>query len=284
MQTPLDCIPCFMRQTLQAIRLRTHDIEVQEKMIREVLAFVAKMDFSDSPPAFAKTLHSYLKSVLGEEDIYSEVKERFNSIVLSMVPELFSRIESAEKPLLMAVKLAIAGNVIDVGPNGILTEDNIRSSVEEALNGPFEGDFAAFEQNLQKARKILFLADNAGEIVFDKLLIEQLMPCDITVVVRGGVVLNDATIHDAEMIGLKDLVEVVDNGDDAPGTILKNCSVEFRRKFNEADLIIAKGQGNFESLSDEEANIFFLFKVKCPVVARRAGSLTGTHVLKWSGV
>ena len=200
-------------------------------------------------------------------------------MALGMLPDLSARVCQAEDPLAMGLRLAIAGNVIDLGVDGELTEQSARWSVLSAQNEPFHGDVDAFRQAAGKSRSILYLADNAGEIVFDRLLIEQLGSERVSVAVRGGPVLNDATMKDAQAAGLCDIVNVIDNGSDAPGTILNDCSKEFRSRFAEADLIIAKGQGNYETLSDEEADIFFLFKVKCPVIGNHIGLPVGTHVL-----
>ncbi|GAF94354.1 unnamed protein product, partial [marine sediment metagenome] len=123
------------------------------------------------------------------------------------------------------------------------------------------------------------LADNAGEIAVDRLLIQELGPQRVTMAVRGAAVINDVTFADARQVGMPELVEVIDNGSDAPGTLLDDCSASFCKRFCEADLIIAKGQGSFETLSEIESNIFFLFKVKCPVIAAHVGLPTGTHAL-----
>ena len=123
------------------------------------------------------------------------------------------------------------------------------------------------------------LADNAGEIVFDRLLIEQLPIDRVTVAVRGYPVINDATLDDAETAGLTDIVDVISNGSDAPGTLLDDCSEAFRSRFEEADLIIAKGQGNYETLAQSPRPIFFLLRVKCPVVARDLDYPVGSMVV-----
>ena len=136
-----------------------------------------------------------------------------------------------------------------------------------------------FKHAVSRANNILYLGDNAGEIVFDRLLIEQL-PCEkITFVVKGGPILNDALMEDAQIVGLTDVVDVIDNGSDAPGTILESCSEAFRLRFDESDLVIAKGQGNYETLSDVDKNIFFLVTPKCSVLARHLGREIGSLVL-----
>ncbi|HET6493932.1 MAG TPA: ARMT1-like domain-containing protein [Thermoleophilia bacterium] len=136
-----------------------------------------------------------------------------------------------------------------------------------------------FRKAIAGARSILFLADNCGEIVLDRLLIEQMPRDRLTIAVRGAAVLNDATLDDARVAGLDTLAPVIDNGSDAPATLLADCARDFRRIFREAEVIIAKGQGDYESLSDVDGHFFFLFKVKCPVVARHAGLPLNAHAL-----
>jgi len=182
-------------------------------------------------------------------------------------------------PMCAAVRLAISANVIDLGANGSLSDDEVREALENSFDQPFVGELDTFRQAVTDATNILYLADNAGEIAVDRLLIQELGPARVTVAVRGGPVINDATIQDAHEVGMHDLVEVIDNGSDAPGTILDDCSEAFRERFKKAELIIAKGQGNYESLSGVQGNIFFLFKVKCPVAAGHTGLPKGTHVL-----
>jgi len=284
MRTSLECIPCFARQALEAARFVTDDPAVHERVLRDVLRSAAEMDLAQCPPVVAQRIHRHLRQLTGVDDPYRAVKDGFNRMALDMLPDLSARVHQAADPLGMALRLAIAGNVIDLGVNGGLTEDEVRQAVAAALDESFQGDVEGFRQAIKAAGDILYLADNAGEIVFDRLLIEQLPSERVTVVVRGGPVLNDATITDAEVAGLCDLVEVIDNGSDAPGTILADCSESFRRRFTAADMIIAKGQGNFETLSDETANIYFLFKAKCPVIGDHVGLPVGTHVaVRWQG-
>jgi uncharacterized protein with ATP-grasp and redox domains len=240
---------------------------------------VAEMDLEQCPPVVAQRIHRCLRELVGAADPYRAAKDRFNRMAMNMLPELDLAVRESADPLATAIRLAIAGNVIDLGVNGGLTEDESRRTIASAMDEPFDGDVAAFRQAVSMAKSILYLADNAGEIVLDRLLVEQLPAGRVTLAVRGGPILNDATMADAEAVGLCDIVEVIDNGSDVPGTVLNDCSESFRRRFAEADLIMAKGQGNFETLSDEPANICFLFKAKCPVIANHIGLAVGTHVL-----
>jgi uncharacterized protein with ATP-grasp and redox domains len=202
---------------------------------------------------------------------------------MELIPKFRAEVMAAKDPLLLAARLAIAGNVIDMGSNGNLTEADVRQSLNKALTEPFFGEEERFEQAIAQAKSVLYLADNAGEIAFDRLLVEQIIkqvpPERVTLVVRGAPVLNDATLIDVHTVGIDQIVEAIDNGSDAPGTILNDCSEEFRRRFAEADLIVAKGQGNFETLSNNPSNIFCLFKVKCGVIANLVNQPIGMQML-----
>jgi len=279
MRTSLDCLSCFIRQALDAARMVSTDRSVHERIVREVLLWASEMDLDQSPAVVGQRIHRRLREITGVEDPYRAAKDHFNRLALSLLPELKAEIEAAPDRLTMAARLAIAGNVIDLAMNGNVTESDVRRSVSQALTEPFAGEQNGFRQAVTEARSILYLADNAGEIVFDRLLIEQLSPARVTLAVRGGPIINDATRADAQAVGLHEVAEIVDNGSDAPGTLLEDCSQEFKRRFNEADLILAKGQGNFETLSDDPHNIFFLFQAKCPVIAARVGLPVGMHVL-----
>lgn len=279
MKTSLDCIPCFVRQALDACRKVTADPVIHEKLLREVLVWVSEVDLSVSPPVLAQRIHRRLRELTGEVDPYREAKDQHNQMALSLFPALQAELIGCNDPFSRAVHLAIAGNIIDLGAKSGLTDEDIHASLEQAASEGLLGDLAAFRAAVAGAKRILYLADNAGEIVFDRLLIEQLPLDRVTLAVRGGPILNDVTRIDAQTVGLDQLVAVIDNGSDAPGTVLATCSDEFKQHFSGADLIISKGQGNFETLSEATENIFFLFKAKCPVVANQVGCSVGTQVL-----
>jgi len=282
MKTALDCIPCFIRQALDVARLASTDLAVHERIVRDVLGWTSEMNLEQPPPLLGQRIHRRLREITRIEDPYRATKNHHNRMALNLLPELKAEIEAASDPLMMAVRLAIAGNIIDMGVNGSFSEIDLRRSIEQALAEPFAGDQDGFRQAVAKANNILYLADNAGEIVFDRLLVEQLSTARVTLAVRGAPVINDATMVDVLALELNEIVEVIDNGSDAPGTILDDCSQDFNRRFAEADLVLAKGQGNFETLSDVNQNIYFLFKAKCPVIASHIGLPVGTHVLAQS--
>jgi uncharacterized protein with ATP-grasp and redox domains len=279
MTLELDCIPCFVRNVLAAARFATPDKLVHERIVEEALLMAAARSPNLSAPAMSQYIHRRLRELTGVADVYLNAKRRFNALALELLPELQARLSEAEDPFAYAVRLAIAGNVIDLGVYESLQEVDIRRSLQEVLTEPFCGEISSFGATLSTAGRILYLADNTGEIVFDRLLIEQLPAGRVIVAVRGGPILNDATMADAQAVGMDEIAEVIDNGSDAPGTVLCDCSRAFQDSFKRADVIIAKGQGNFETLREVSANIFFLLKIKCSVVANQTGLAMGTQAL-----
>lgn len=280
MNTTLYCIPCFIRQMLDAAQMTSDDPVVHEQIMREVLRWMSDMDMSLSPPALAQRIHRRLRELTGVADPYRNEKELHNQMALKLLPELRAQVAASDDPLMTAAHLAIAGNIIDLGVKSQLNDYEIHDALQHAAEQPLEGDLDCFREEVARAGSILYLADNCGEIVFDTLLVEQLGPHRVTLAVRGLPIINDATMEDAITAGLDKLVPILGNGSDAPGTLLDDCSEEFRNAFDSADLTISKGQGNFESLSHCGKNIFFLFKAKCQVVAESVQLPIGTHVLR----
>jgi uncharacterized protein with ATP-grasp and redox domains len=267
-------MPCFIRQALDSARLVTDDEMVHEQVIRYVLKLATDLDMSQSPPAIGWWIHRLIRELTGNDDPYRELKKRFNRLALRICNELEDTVGSSEDPLETA-------NIIDLGVKTSLAESDIEKIIADCLKGDFDKSaIEEFKNAVNQAERILYLTDNAGEIVFDKLLIEQLPLEKVTVAVRGKPVINDATMEDAEFAGLTKIVEVIDNGSDAPGTILKSCSEKFRRRFEQSDLILSKGQGNYETLSDKQKDIFFVLKVKCPVIARNLGCEVGQMIFR----
>jgi len=279
MKTFFDCIPCFVRQALDSVRLVTDDGEVHERLLREVLRAASEMDLRQSPPAMGQRIHRLIRGLTGQDDPYREMKGRCTRLALELYPKLRARVRASAYPLETALRLAIAGNVIDMGVNAHFDASQLHEAIEDALVAPLDADVRAFAGALSGARGILYLADNAGEIVFDRLLLEQMPVEKVTMAVRGSPVINDVTITDTQAAGIPGLVEVIDNGSDAPGTILDDCSAEFRRRFDQADMIVAKGQGNYETLNDVDKDIFFVLKAKGPVIARDLGCRVGSLIL-----
>lgn len=280
MRTYLDCIPCFLRQTLDVARTVTDDPEIHQAVMRRVLARISRMDLSQTPPAMGQYIHRQIREVTGNPDPYREIKDRFNRLALALYPRLKAQVDRSDDPLATAVRVAVAGNIIDFGARRSLSEEELIQVLDEALASAMDASaLEGLRVAIREAPSILYLGDNAGEIVFDRLLIEQFPRGKTTFVVKGGPVINDATRVDAELVGLTDRVEVIDTGSDAPGTIVEDCSHEFRDRLARAHLIIAKGQGNYETLNETDLPIFYLLKAKCPVIARDIGCPVGSALI-----
>jgi damage-control phosphatase, subfamily I len=280
MRIYLDCIGCFVRQGLDAARLATDDEQIHEKVVRQILRLATDLDMSQSPPVIGQQIHRLIRDLVGNADPYSRVKKKFNSLALKLYPNLRDQIIGSNDQLETAIRLAIAGNIIDFGVKSSISELEVKKTIRDSLNGQLDPEqVEGFKNAVMEAERILYLADNAGEIVFDHLLIEQMPIEKVTVVVRGSPIINDVTLEDANVVGLDRIVEVIDNGSDGPGTILETCSQEFLDRFAQADLIIAKGQGNYETLSGVDKNIYFLLKAKCPVIADDIGCNVGEMIL-----
>jgi len=279
MKMSLDCIPCFVRQATDAVKMSALSDQNRKSLMHNVLKWLGDVDLNQTPPAASQMIHRRLRELLPTDDPYRASKDRQNEMAAALIPAIRKYIGLSSDPLVMAVRYAITGNIIDWGAKNRIGYAEIYEDLQKASMQPIFGDIEAFRKAVMKATTILYLTDNAGEIFFDGLLIEQMKNARIMLAVRGAPVINDATRSDAQTAGLDHIAEIIDNGSDAPGTILDDCSSEFRRIFNEADMVIAKGQGNFESLSDESREIFFLFKTKCPVISRHSGFCLGTYVL-----
>jgi len=280
MKTFLDCIPCFLKQALDACRMAGDDEQMHARVLRKVLHEACRLSFDRSPPEMGTRIHRIIRKETGNPDPYLEVKQHFNGFILGLLPGLRKRVEAAADPFETAVRLAIAGNIIDFALADVLSEEFVSETIEDTLVRPLSiNHLESLRAAVDSASSILYLADNAGEIALDKLLLERLPRGKTTLVVRGSPVINDATRDDAAAVGIGDLAEVMDNGTDVPGTILDRCPEEFRKVFSEADLVISKGQGNYETLSGEQREIFHLFKAKCPVISRDVGCDVGQVVV-----
>jgi len=280
MRASLECYPCFFIQTLRTARIVTSDEKTILQILHEVSTTLPQIPFNVTPPEIGREVYSIISRRTGVEDPYKEVKDRCIREALSLYPELKRSVESSEDRLMIAIRLAIAGNVIDFGTDSSF---DLTEELETILSQDFAVDNSQeFREALKQARNVLYLADNAGETVFDRLLIEE-MDKPVIYVVREKPIINDATREDALLSGLDKVSEITSSGCDTPGTILKFCSDEFLETYRSASLIISKGQGNYEALSDEKRPLFFLLKAKCQVVARDLGVKNGSIILAKTG-
>jgi len=278
MRVHLDCFPCFLKQSLIALRLGTQDLALQEQILKSILDEIKGADIS-KPPAYTTTfIHKKIRNLLGK-DPFKGIKSEYNQIALALYPSLKTLVEESRDPLWTSTRLAIAGNVIDFG---IFTTVDIEGTVKRSLDNHLAVDgYSDFRNAIGEADTILYVTDNAGEIVFDRLLVETLISLgrNVIVAVKGSPVINDATVEDATEAGLRHVCEVIDNGSDAVGTILRWTSPEFQDIFKNTRLVISKGQGNFETLFGTRENMFFLFQSKCHVVSRELGLSSGSMIL-----
>jgi hypothetical protein len=240
------------------------------------------MKLDSPPPAMGQQIHRIVKRISGNKDPYQRVKADFTRYALQLYPACRKVIDQVASPFETALRFAAAANAIDFGAPADVERPESRLFIQQALSAKLYGDVVSLKTAARSARSILYLGDNAGEIVFDRLLIEQLPMGKVVFCVRGAPIINDATMEDAKAAGITGLVKTVDNGSDAPGTILAECSDRFRRRFDAADLVISKGQGNYESLSDTGRKIFFILKVKCRVIAHHIGCAPGSLVVRGS--
>lgn len=285
MKLEYECFPCVLQQTINYIRAFVSDQKLQREIMNGVLNLLYKNSLDVTPPELGRQVYQLIGEITGNTDPFKEIRHKDNQTILKMYQELKGIIYDNPDPIKTAAKLAIAGNVIDYGANhgviGLEMLSNQINQVDLAVN-----HLAELLEDLDGVEHVLYLADNAGEIVLDKLFIEMIRQFHIsnsfaiTVVVRGEPVINDAIKDDAIYIGMDKYVRIIDNGDNAPGTILKNCSAEMQKYFNDADLIISKGQGNYETLNEECQRIYFLLQAKCPLIARNLGVNQGDLVLK----
>lgn len=279
MKIYLDCYPCFFQQALNVTRMITSDEEMAHQVLLEVNALLPKITGDITPPEIGREVYRIVSRLTGVKDPYREIKEKCTQQALALYPSLKERVRSADDRLRRAIRIAIAGNVIDFGSNMPFDMEN---DLESIIIQRFAIDnYDAFTAALTRAKDVLYIADNAGETVFDRVLIEELGK-PVTYVVREHPIINDAVREDAIAAGLDKVADIISSGADAPGNILHLCSDEFLKIYEASDFIISKGQGNYEGLSGENRPIFFLLKAKCPVIAKHIGVEQGSIILKQS--
>jgi uncharacterized protein with ATP-grasp and redox domains len=277
MKTYLDCYPCLLRQALSAARRAGASENQQHSILLETMEDLSAFPPNSTPPQLAYRIHQQVQKLTNNIDPYREDKDQATQQALALYPELKKKVSESSDPLEMAVRIAIAGNIIDLG---VAESYDLNVTLQRVLTQPLAiNDLVPFSNALTRINSVLYLADNAGETVFDRVLIESL-GSPVTYVVKSAPIINDATYEDAVAAGIEQVAKIIGNGSNAPGTLFDQCSETFRKRFAQADLIIAKGQANYESLSNSSAPIFFLLQAKCSVIARDLGIAEGGTVLK----
>lgn len=277
MKTYLDCIPCFMRQALYAGRMATTDEKEIKRILDETGKMVQSISMQATPAETGMIIYRIVNEITGVSDPYKAIKKKHIAEAKSIYSELEELVEKSDDKLSAAIKIAIAGNIIDLGIN---KNFNIIKDIKEILEQDYAiFDYEAFKNQLRKTKIVLYIGDNAGESVFDKILIKALNK-QVKYAVRSIPIINDVTMEDAIASGLDEVAELIDSGCRAPGIILKQVTPKFQEIYNSAGLIISKGQGNFEGLSDSNRQIFFLLKAKCPVISNHLGVEEGANIFK----
>ena len=284
MKTYLDCLPCLMNQALKAARAATDDEVIQRQVVNAVASLIPQLPLDLKPPEIGQRGYRLIRQITGNDDPFHHSKVEANRAVLSIYPRLQQLVQQSADRLFTACMLAIAGNSIDLGPK--FEYGSIDNVINSTIGSPLPlavNNYDQFWSSLNNSRVLLYLGDNAGEIVFDRLLIEEInrvKEMETYFVVRGEPVINDATMDDALAIGMDRVTKIISNGSDAPATILSQCSTELQQLYHSADILIAKGQGNYEALEGEAGNIFFMLRAKCSLVAKLLGVSVGDCVLK----
>ncbi|WP_136798532.1 damage-control phosphatase ARMT1 family protein [Desulfosediminicola ganghwensis] len=287
MKTSPDCLPCFLNQTLRVARLQNCDEKRSVEILKSVAEVITTIDPDKTPPANAVAIYDTIARVSGVADPYYQVKRQENSRALALLPKLREEVRSAERPLFAAIGFAIAGNIIDYGA---MATFDVEAMFEKSRNMDFGIDHRNWLleklDTLSQGDHILYLTDNCGEIVYDTLLVELLVErgFQVTVAVKEAPIINDALKEDACEAGLDRFANIITNGTACPGTPIESCSEEFLEHFYSADLVISKGQGNFETLSEVEREIFFLLTVKCKMVGKHLADISdNVHTLSGNG-
>lgn len=283
-----ECAVCIVRQVVEVSKEITNNEKERFKLIKSCLGVIEEHYSEDAVPAWMGTkVHRHLKKISNCEDPYKRLKEKADDIALKYLDIVKKEvsIEDDLERIRKKVLATIAGNVIDFGP--FSTDMDIISKIDETLKGELTIDNSEeFLNDLKNSKKVLYICDNAGEIVFDKLLIEEIKRYveEVVVAVKGKPILNDATLEDAKFVGIDEIAKVISVGEDIIGVLLEECSQEFLNELNNTDMIVAKGMGNYESLTEYDSEIkkplYYIFKVKCTPVAEYLGGVkVGDNVL-----
>lgn len=272
-----DCLNCCLQQIVSVADMLGLSGPAKERVVRESLAYLSGADYTVCTPAVMGGLWEVLTRHADTDDPYRAIKDRCNGEAMKMAPAVRERISLSSTPFETALKYAIAGNLIDFAMQQAFTLDEQNSRIDALAAAPFAMDHSGqLKTALMKADSLLYLCDNAGEIIFDQLFLAEVKRehpgLHILCGVRGKPVINDAVMQDAAFAGMDAVAELIDNGDGAAGTVLAHTTPAFQEAFRKADVVIAKGQGNYESLGGaDKENLFFLFMVKCKPVADAVG-------------
>lgn len=282
MQVATKCIPCYLDQAIRALEQAKVDPDQQMQIMHELLDTIKGFDSSKSPAENSSLVMHRLVELIDGRDPFALAKQKSNEKAKALYPQLVEQLKQVDDPLFWALQYAVAGNVVDLA---LFDDYDLSAAVQEVTSKGFAlNHYEQFKAGLERAKTVLIIGDNSGEIVFDALLVQHLKELGKEVVygVKGGFVINDATMEDAQVAGITELAQVITNGNNFLGTIEQHCSNEFLMAYQKADLVVSKGQANYESLEGTALagdRTFFVLKAKCPLVGDNLGVAFGEMVL-----
>jgi len=277
------CVECIVNQSFRVVDAIDANTPLATKITSHVKELSKDFSFSLTPPEIAAYVYADMAKIANMEDLYAYQKQLASSHAKTFLPKLQTKLQNSTNKLLSATKIAIAGNVIDLAAE---VSFDLEEELEKIFHTPFGiDDFQTLEKELNKARNVVVLGDNTGEHIFDYIFIQTLQELypdiSFSYFVRGVPIINDVTLKEAKEIGFDKLCNLIDSGVDTPGFSYNRASQEAQELFDNADLVISKGMGNYECLSpSHKQNICFLLKVKCNVVASSLGAELGDIICK----
>jgi len=277
------CVDCIINQSKRVASAISADEKLSQEIIQAVEEMAPGFSFNQSPPEVASAVYEKMAEIAGKEDLYDEVKRLSTIKAQEFVPYLEEEIAKSPQALLTATKVAVAGNVIDLAAEYAF---DLNEELEKIFHTSFAiNDFDKLEARLNEASSLLYIADNAGEHIFDLIYIKTILSLypklKLTYMTRGNAIINDVTFEEAEEAGFKDVCSLISSGVNTPGFVYDRANKASQELYDSADLIITKGMGNYECLSDvKRENLFFLLKVKCNVVATSIGKEVGDIICK----
>lgn len=285
MKTSLDCMECNVKQLIKVSKLLNVSEKQQEKASKRLFLMLSNISFEHTNPHIMGKMWEIMTSEYGNDNPYKEIKHMYNELILDMYDAIAKIISESNDPFNSALKIAVTGNIIDFGARHQFSKEELLQRILNHDSIKFKvNDTEVLRKKLQSAKTLLYIGDNCGEIVLDKLFIQTIKQFNPTIRiyfgVRGGNILNDVTKEDAVQVQMQEVAEVISSGISVPGTIIEESSNEFQKVFTECDVIIAKGQGNYESLSDtKREHLYLMLLAKCEYVANTIGVQTMDYVV-----
>ncbi len=273
------CLPCLFAQAQRAAKIASNSKETEQKVLNLAKEILSNYKDYENAPHLAQAIYKAVEGFAKEDDPFKEIKKKDIYEAKELVPVLKDFISGSENTLYAALKVGAVGNNLD---SAVVRNIDIKECIKEELQRPFTVcDIDVLKEKLKTAKTVLIVGDNSGEAVFDGVFMDNFPNLTFYYAVRSAPIINDITLAEVPHTNIDKKAQVFASGSCAPGSVLSQCSEKFKAILKESDIVISKGQGNFESLS-EVKNIFFLLKTKCPVIASRFGVETGSYVFKYN--